>query len=56
MRSVPKPFIVRCREWQAGHSVGMGNSVKELFDVVEHRTTDIEDDGISNALKYYNLI
>lgn len=39
-----------------GHSVGMGNSVKELFDVVEHKTTDIEDDGIANALSFYNLI
>lgn len=38
------------------HSVGMGNSVKEVFSVVEYRTTDITDNGIENALKYYGLI
>lgn len=38
------------------HSVGMGNSVEEVFSVVEYRTTDIMDCGIENALKHYGLI
>lgn len=38
------------------HSVGMGNSVEEVFSVVEYRTTDILDNGIENALKHYKLI
>ena len=38
------------------HSVGMGNSVKEVLEVVEFRTTDILEDGITNALKHYGLI
>lgn len=38
------------------HSVGMGNSVEDVFSVVEYRTTDITDNGIENALKHYGLI
>ena len=38
------------------HSVAMGNSDKQLFDKVEYITTDIEDDGIMNALKHYKVI
>ncbi len=38
------------------HSVAMGNSVKEIFSVVEYCTTDISDNGIENALKHYGLI
>ena len=38
------------------HSVGMGNSVKEVFDVAEYRTTAIKEDGIMHALEYYGLI
>ena len=38
------------------HSVGMGNSVPDVLEVVEYRTSHIDDDGIANALKYYHLI
>lgn len=38
------------------HSIGMGNAVKEVFDVVEYRTADIEQDGIKEALKHYGLV
>lgn len=38
------------------HSVGMGNAVEDVLSVVEHVTTDIEDDGLYNALDYYGLL
>lgn len=38
------------------HSVGMGNAVKEVLDVVEFKTSDIEKDGIKKALVHYGLI
>lgn len=38
------------------HSVGMGNSVEEVFSVVEYQTSDILEDGIQNALLHYDLI
>ena len=38
------------------HSVGMGNSVEEVFSVVEYRTADILEDGIEKALLHYELI
>lgn len=38
------------------HAVGMGNSVKEVFSVVEYKTTDIVDNGIMQALLHYKLI
>lgn len=38
------------------HSIGMGNAVKEVFNVVEYRTTDIEQDGIRDALIHYGLV
>ncbi len=38
------------------HAVAMGNSVEEVFSVVEYRTTDVNDNGIENALKHYGLI
>ena len=37
-------------------SVAMGNSNPVLFDYVTYITTDIEDDGIYNALKHFNVI
>lgn len=40
----------------SGHSIAMGNSNKKLFDVCSYITDDIEEDGIYNALKHYNLI
>lgn len=38
------------------HSVAMGNSVPDILDKTEYVTTDINDDGIMNALKHYGLI
>ncbi len=38
------------------HSIAMGNSSRELYDVVEYVTKDIEEDGIECALKHYNII
>lgn len=38
------------------HSVGMGNAVKEVLDVVEYRTAEIEKDGIEKALMHYGLL
>lgn len=38
------------------HSIGMGNAVDKVFEVVEYRTTSILEDGIENALRYYGLI
>lgn len=37
-------------------SVAMGNSNPLLFDVVTYITTDIQDNGIYNALKHFNII
>ena len=37
-------------------SVAMGNSNPVLFDYVTYITADIEDDGIYNALKHFNVI
>ena len=37
-------------------SVAMGNSNPVLFDYVTYITTDIEADGIYNALKHFNVI
>lgn len=38
------------------NSIAMGNSNPALFDHVAYITTDIEDNGIYNALKHYSLI
>lgn len=38
------------------HSIAMGNSTPKLFDMVEYVTSDIDNDGIFNALKHYKLI
>ncbi|MDO4978485.1 MAG: Cof-type HAD-IIB family hydrolase [Eubacteriales bacterium] len=38
------------------HSVAMGNSVPKIIGKTEYVTTDIDDDGIMNALKHYGLI
>lgn len=40
----------------ANTSIAMGNSDKSLFDLVSYVTTDIEEDGIYNALKHYKII
>lgn len=38
------------------HSVGMGNSVEEVFSIVEYKTADICEDGIQKAMLHYDLI
>lgn len=38
------------------HSIAMGNSCPEILNQTEYVTTDIDEDGIYNALKHYNLI
>lgn len=38
------------------NSIAMGNSNPVLFDLVSYITTDIEEDGIYNALKHFSLI
>ena len=38
------------------NSIAMGNSNPKLFDLVSYVTTDIEKDGVYNALKHYNII
>ena len=40
----------------AGHGVAMGNAVDELKAIAEYETTDIDKDGIKNALEHYGLI
>lgn len=38
------------------HSIGMGNAVSQVKDVVEFVTEDVTADGIAVAMKHYNLI
>lgn len=38
------------------NSIAMGNSNPKLFDLVSYVTSDIEDDGVYNALKHYDII
>lgn len=40
----------------AGHSIAMGNASKVAKDVAEYVTCDIHENGIENALKFYDLI
>lgn len=40
----------------AGHSIAMGNSTDAVKKISEYTTTDINDDGIYNAMKHYGLI
>lgn len=39
----------------AGHGVAMGNAVDEVKAAAEYVTTDIDKDGIANALAHYGL-
>ena len=39
-----------------GHSIAMGNASQVAKDTAEYVTTHIHEDGILNALKYYELI
>lgn len=38
------------------NSIAMGNSTQSLFEHVSYITTNIDDNGIYNALKHFNLI
>ena len=40
----------------AGIGVAMGNGVAMAKDAADYVTSDIDDDGIANALKYFGLI
>lgn len=39
-----------------GHGIAMGNASQVAKDAAEYVTTHIHEDGVINALKYYNLI
>ena len=39
----------------AGHGVAMGNAVDEVKAAAEFVTTNVDDDGIANALTHYGL-
>lgn len=40
----------------AGNSIAMGNCNPDILPYCTYKTTDIEDDGIRNALKHFGLI
>lgn len=40
----------------AGHGIAMGNACDELKSIADYVTTDVDEDGIMNALKHFKLI
>jgi len=38
------------------HSIAMGNSCKEILELVSYVTDDEDHDGVANALKHFNII
>ncbi|MDF2538902.1 MAG: HAD-superfamily hydrolase, subfamily [Herbinix sp.] len=38
------------------YSIGMGNSCKEILEMVSYITDDVDNDGIANALKHFYII
>lgn len=38
------------------YGIAMGNSTREVLEIVEYKTDNIENDGIYNGLKQFNLI
>ena len=40
----------------AGHGIAMGNACEELKKAADYITTDIDEDGIFNALRHFHLI
>lgn len=38
------------------HSIGMGNAVPKVKEIVEYVTTDVTEDGIYHAMQHYGLI
>lgn len=41
---------------QAGIGIAMGNAIDELKTLADYVTTTVDDDGILNALKHFNVI
>lgn len=40
----------------AGHSIAMGNSMEEILPCCSYQTTDVDQDGIYNAMLHFGLI
>jgi hypothetical protein len=40
----------------AGVGIAMGNATDEVKAVADYVTTSVDDDGIRNALKHFNII
>ena len=40
----------------AGIGVAMGNAVENVKEIADYITTSVDDDGITNALKHFNVI
>lgn len=40
----------------AGHSIAMGNSMEEILPYCSYKTTEIDKDGIYNAMMHFGLI
>lgn len=45
------PMLKKCHI-----GVAMGNATKEVKDIADYITDDIDDDGLSNALKHFSII
>ena len=41
---------------QAGIGIAMGNAIEELKEQADYVTTTVDEDGILNALKHFNVI
>lgn len=39
-----------------GIGVAMGNAQEKVKEIADYVTTDIDEDGIRNALQYYSII
>ena len=40
----------------AGIGVAMGNAGENIKEIADYITTSVDDDGITNALKHFNVI
>jgi cof-like hydrolase len=40
----------------AGIGVAMGNAGENVKEIADYITTSVDDDGITNALKHFNVI
>ena len=41
---------------QAGIGIAMGNAIDELKELADYVTTSVDDDGILNALRHFNVV